>query len=542
MLAPIEHTTRPITLAILAMGGEGGGVLADWIVDLAEHAGYLAQMTSVPGVAQRTGATIYYLEMFPRAGGGGRDPVLALMPVPGDVDIVIASELMEAGRAIQRGLVTPDRTTLIASTSRAFAMTEKIALADGRVDDARLIEACRSAARTLHAFDMAAIAEATGSVISAVLLGALAGAGVLPFPRTAFEAAIRRGGVGVSTSLAAFTAGFEAVHSGVAPPQPAADAGDASPARLPEAIATLVAGAGHAVPPQARALVRAGVLRAADYQDIAYARVYLDRLMPFVAAEQEHGDASCRLLQEVARQLALAMAYEDTIRVAELKIRPSRFERVRQEVKLGSGQILEIAEFMHPRTQEIADTLPAPLGRWLLRTGWARRLIDRTTASGRTVRTTSLTGFLLLYALAALKPLRPRSLRFGIEQRDIDVWLATVLRAAETDYALAVEVAAARTLVKGYGDTHARGRARFDRLVGLLPALAARPDAADRLARLRNAANADESGEALEAAIAELAGGRPSGSDTMAPTPVGNAAGLQRQLRNGVRPGGSDTG
>ena len=65
---------RAITIAILAMGGEGGGVLADWIVDLAEQAGYLAQLTSVPGVAQRTGATIYYLEIFPeiRRGAGTR--------------------------------------------------------------------------------------------------------------------------------------------------------------------------------------------------------------------------------------------------------------------------------------------------------------------------------------------------------------------------------------------------------------------------------------------------------------------------------------
>ncbi|MEX0589461.1 MAG: hypothetical protein WD207_00085, partial [Xanthobacteraceae bacterium] len=108
---------RPISIAVLAIGGEGGGVLADWIAVLAEHSGYRAQATSVPGVAQRTGATIYYLELFPIAAAkaAGRDPVLALMPVPGDVDIVIASELMEAARAVERGLVTPDRTTLIAS-------------------------------------------------------------------------------------------------------------------------------------------------------------------------------------------------------------------------------------------------------------------------------------------------------------------------------------------------------------------------------------------------------------------------------------------
>ena len=209
---------RPITIAIVALGGEGGGVLADWIVDLAQHGGYLAQATSVPGVAQRTGATIYYVELFPKAAAqaAGREPVLALMPMPGDVDVVLASELMEAARAIERGFVTPDKTLLIASTHRVFAMTEKIALADGRADAAALLAACRDAARQLVAFDMAALAEATGSVMSAVLFGALAGSGALPFPRTAFEAAIRRGQVGVNSSLAAFGAGFEAAHAGEA--------------------------------------------------------------------------------------------------------------------------------------------------------------------------------------------------------------------------------------------------------------------------------------------------------------------------------------
>jgi indolepyruvate ferredoxin oxidoreductase beta subunit len=109
---------RPITIAILAMGGEGGGVLADWLVGMAETAGWHAQTTSVPGVAQRTGATVYYLEIFPAnlPGARGRRPVLAMMPTSGEIDLAVASELMEAGRAVQRGLVTPDRTVLVAST------------------------------------------------------------------------------------------------------------------------------------------------------------------------------------------------------------------------------------------------------------------------------------------------------------------------------------------------------------------------------------------------------------------------------------------
>ena len=65
--SPSSIALQPIKIAILAMGGEGGGVLADWIVNLGEENGYFAQTTSVPGVAQRTGATIYYVELFPGA-------------------------------------------------------------------------------------------------------------------------------------------------------------------------------------------------------------------------------------------------------------------------------------------------------------------------------------------------------------------------------------------------------------------------------------------------------------------------------------------
>ena len=42
-----EGPVRAISVAILAMGGEGGGVLADWVVDLGESNGFMAQATSV---------------------------------------------------------------------------------------------------------------------------------------------------------------------------------------------------------------------------------------------------------------------------------------------------------------------------------------------------------------------------------------------------------------------------------------------------------------------------------------------------------------
>jgi indolepyruvate ferredoxin oxidoreductase, beta subunit len=496
-------TVRPITIAVVALGGEGGGVLADWIVDLAQHGGYLAQATSVPGVAQRTGATIYYVELFPKAAAqaAGRAPVLALMPVPGDVDIVLASELMEAARAVERGFVTPERTLLIAATHRVFAMTEKIALADGRVDAAALLAACREAARELVAFDMAALADATGSVLSAVLFGALAGSAALPFPRMAFEAAIRRGQVGVDRSLAAFGAGFEAAQSGGAAVAPAVSI-EQGTRDAPRAMRDLLDAAARDFSGDAQAVVLAGIERLSDYQDNSYARQFLARLARFQDIERQHGDGSGALLAETARQLALTMAYEDTIRVAELKIRSSRFARVREEVRIEDGQILEIAEFFHPRTQEIADTLPAPFGSWLLRTRWARALLDRATRKGRVIKTTSVGGFLLLYALAKLKRLRRRSLRFAAEQAALSHWLNLVAATARADYPLAVGVARMRNLVKGYGDTRERGQAKFDRLMTLIPRLLGRSDSAAVLEALLKAALADEHGEALDKAIA----------------------------------------
>lgn len=496
---------RSINIAILAMGGEGGGVLADWIAELAHANGYIAQATSVPGVAQRTGATIYYLELFPRAAiaAAGKQPVLALMPSPGDVDIVIASELMEAGRAVQRGFVTPDRTTLITSTHRVYAIAERIALSDGRVDEKALREGITLVAKRLVAFDMVAIAEASSSVISAVMFGALAGSQALPFPRAAYEAAIRAGDASAQTSLNAFAAGFDAARSGPdssSAPTPLSP----GPAVHPELQAVL-AEAERTYAGPALDLIRHGILRTADYQDLDYARRYLALLSPVSELERDQGNGGLRLLAETARQLALAMTYEDTIRVAELKIRPARLARVREEVKLGEGQLLDVAEYLHPRLQEIADTLPASLGSWLLRTSWAHTLVERLTASGRVVKTTSLRGFLTLYAVAALKRWRPRSLRFATEHADIARWLDLVRRTAKRDYKLAVEIAEARSLVKGYGDTHERGRARFARLMDAVPRLYGRPDAASALKRLRMAALADESGAALDEALRELA-------------------------------------
>src|SRR5258706_6025662 len=488
-----SQNPKAITVAILAMGGEGGGVLADWIVDIAEHAGYYAQTTSVPGVAQRTGSTIYYVELFPAS---PREPVLALMPVPGELDVVIGSELMEAARAVQRGLVTPDRTTLIASTHRVYSMTERTAMADGRLESAQFIDACAGAAKNFVQADFAQIAEETGSVISASLFGALAATGALPFDRAQFEEAIRKSGVGVESSLAAFSAGFKAAQT----PErvaPSVCAGTIPGPRLQSLAARIK----HEFPQEACDILLTGIQRLADYQDERYAAFYLDQLQ--TVRDVDHGNFE--LLRDTARYLALWMSYEDAIRVADLKTRRTRFERVHREARVDAAQLLQINEFLHPRVQEIADIMPASCGRWLLKPGWARGIVERFTSRGRVLQTTSLSGFLQLYILASLRPLRRKSLRFEHEHKKIAEWLSQIPALAREDYALALEVAECPRLVKGYGDTHLLGSRNFDAVMNALPQLRRMKDAASCVKRLRDAALADDTGEKLSEALREVA-------------------------------------
>ena len=499
-----------ITLAIAAMGGQGGGVLADWIVAIAEQSGYFIQTTSVPGVAQRTGATIYYLELFPEA-AGAPPPILGLMPIPGDVDIVVAAELAEAGRAVQRGIVTPDRTTLIASTHRAYAYAEKSAMGDGRISEAAATAAIRDAAKTLISFDMQALAEAHGTVISATLFGALAGSGALPFPRAQFEAAITGTGKAVDANLAAFAAACERAANPDAAPtaSPSAVTGlEAAPvhAATPE-IAVLVGRIETALPPGMGDTARHGLRRALDFQDPAYGSQYLDRLEHFsrhvqsAAPDRDHD----LLLNAFARHLALWMTYEDTIRVADLKIRRSRFERCRDEVRAGDDEIVHLTEFMHPRIEEVADTLPAPLGRWLLGSEWATALLTRTVLRERKIHTSKLGGFCLMYGLSALRRFRRSSLRFVTEQQRIEAWLTRIETLVTTNYPAAIEVVWCQNLIKGYSDTHARGLANFNRIMETLDRAGLDRITAETVRDCRNAALADENGDRLHAELARVA-------------------------------------
>jgi indolepyruvate ferredoxin oxidoreductase beta subunit len=489
----------PITVLVCALGGEGGGVLSEWLVDAATAAGHSAQSTSIPGVAQRTGATTYYIEVFPipDAQLGGRRPVFSLNPVPGAIDVLASSELLETVRQIGLGMASPERTRVISADSRALTVAEKMPLGDGRLSDAALLATLRGHCRAAELLDVAALARTSGTVISAVLLGAIAAAGVLPLPRAAYEQAIRAGGKGVEASLRGFGAAFEllsqrrvqqaAVRAALAePPAPV----------LPAAVQS-------AFPALVHRFLALGHARLVDYQDEAYAALYVERVARVLDAERvgdPDGSNGYTTTREAARWLALWMAFDDIVRVAALKLRRSRLERVRREVGAREDEVIKLFDHFKPGVAEVAGLLPQLLAARLL--AWDRRRVARGLEAWSLplkLGTHTLLGALMLRVVAAMTGRRRRGSRYAAEQALIERWLAALERGAREHPALGLEIALCGRLIKGYGATNERGKHNLLHLVDHLAAAAGDP--AQRAAAIRaarEAALADEAGTALD--------------------------------------------
>ena len=426
---------------IAALGGEGGGVLAGWLVGCARESGRAVQATSVPGVAQRTGATSYYLEWTAEPVDNTGAPTFAMSPVPACVDVVVASESLEAARMLERGFVTPDLTCLIASTSRVYTTAEKMHMVDGRLDDSLIHALTQTLAREAILMDMESIRKAHQTAISAVLFGAMSGANVLPWSVEACEAVITASGKGVAASLAGFHAARQRAldaKNAVAVEQPV------SPTQLKLAeVCTL------------------GEARCLDYQDAAYATEYRD-LVSQACASQGMSDELTAAWTEGARHLALWMCYEDLIRVADLKTKPERIARIRAEAQARDGQLVRVTEHFKPGIEEIASVLPQRLGRLLIQKTSERQ--KKKFQFGLHVRSTSLWGYLMLRGLARMRPLRRRSLRYHEEATARHAWWEAMRALAPKSPTFGLALAILPQVLKGYGDTQKRGRENYDRL------------------------------------------------------------------------------
>ena len=496
---------QPISILLCALGGEGGSVLADWLVAVARHCEHPAQATSVPGVAQRTGATTYYLEIHPEPSSalGGRRPVLGLNPLPGRLDALVSSELLETSRQIAQGMVSSDRTRVISHNGRTLTTAEKMVMGDGRRDVEQLMQLVASHSLAHHVLDMAALTRQAGTVVSAVMLGCIAASGLLPFGREAYHAVLAGESASARASRKGFDLGFETITRQreqqryldallAAPPTTAA------PALPPEAAA--------AFPADVHEVVALGHARLVDYQGAAYARLYLQRLQAVLDGERAEQTASPHehpITREAARWLALWMAFDDIVRVADLKSRASRIHRVRQEAKAGEHDLLKVYDHFKPGIPEIAGLLPTALARRLLR--WDRQRVARGQgpwAFPIKVATHSFTGLAMLRLLAALRFARHWGSCYADEQAPMAQWLDALVQATRRSPVLGLEVARCGQLVKGYGSTHDRSRQNLQHILthGLTGDTSAE-EQARAIARWRAAALQDEAGQALDQAL-----------------------------------------
>jgi indolepyruvate ferredoxin oxidoreductase, beta subunit len=348
-------------------------------------------------------------------------------------------------------------------------------------------------------------ARQSGSVISAVMLGALAGSGRLPIPPEAFEAAIRAEGKAVDANLRGFASGLAAVQRSTELSPPTAWQKRRQPARA--TLEQLERQALETMPQAAIEIIVEGVRRLAGYQDLAYAQLYLDRLAPIREADLGAA-AGGRLLRETARHLAVRMSFEDVIRVAQAKADPARLARIRADMRPGADEPLVIVDFFKPGIEEMCSLLPPVLARPILglsaRRGWLGKVYW-----GMEVRSNSVTGFLRLKLLASLRRWRRFTHRFAEEQAAIEGWLALIIATAKLSADLALEVADCARLIKGYGATHARGIANYRKIEARIirPALGgsyALPVAIDAVAAARTAALADPEGERLDQTLREI--------------------------------------
>src|SRR6185437_218813 len=208
---------------------------------------------------------------------------------------------------------------------------------------------------------------------------------------------------------------------------------------------------------QARALE--GVRRLVPYQSAAYARLYVDRLKPILEADETAG-AHGKLLKEVARHLAVRMSYEDVVRVAQAKIAPARMARIAREELRAKDEPFSVHDFLKPGIEEMCQLLPPFLARPILRLSARRGWLGRV-YFGMEINSTSIFGYLRFLLLAKMRVLRPFGYRYKQEQTAIEAWLALIGASAKQSTALALEVAECARLIKGYGDTHARGTANY---------------------------------------------------------------------------------
>lgn len=467
-----------IKILIPAVGGQGGGVLTEWIVQAFFLEEYDSQGISLPGLSQRGGSTVYYLEAHPKPESEDQSIIFAQFPVPGEVDLILAQEFLELGRALELGYGS-DKTTIVTSSHRVYSTLEKMPVGSGIYSDENLRKLARGFSSRFIELDALEISKENNMdelSVNAILLGALCESGALPIEKKSFVRSIEMVGVATKASLKAFEVGWEYANNNN---QPSAELSakwrkfvDERADKLDdkENYLSRISKIESDYPENLKEIMAESIYRLIDYQDLEYADKYIDEVNSIRLIDSKIQGTNYILTEQFAKNLALLMSYEDGIRVAELKIKSDRFKRIREEMRLKDDQVFHVVDYLKPDAEEIYGLLPNVLVSPVLsfvesrffRKIWRRK---KPLTMGQTPVTNSFGGYLRLWSLTKIKFLRPYSFRYKKEYKVITAYTQAINKYAPYDYKLACLVAKSVEMVKGYGRVRRRTMDAFYRFL-----------------------------------------------------------------------------
>ncbi|MEM7007853.1 MAG: indolepyruvate oxidoreductase subunit beta family protein [Thermodesulfobacteriota bacterium] len=467
-----------IKVLIPAVGGQGGGVLTEWVVQAFFLEDYDAQGISLPGLSQRGGSTVYYLEAHPKPKTEEKPLIFAQFPVPGEVDIILAQEFLELGRALELGYGS-DKTTIVTSTHRIYSTLEKMPIGSGIYSDENLRKLANAFSTRMIELNALELSKANGMdelAVNGILLGALCESGAVPIDKKSFIKAIEMVGVATNASLKAFEVGWNYAHNnnnGNFTDSTKWDefVEERSSKLLSEekkAYLARIKNIESDYPAQLRQILAESVYRLMDYQDLGYADKYLSEVNNIYVIDQNTKGTNYVLTEAYAKNLALLMSYEDGIRVAELKIKSDRFKRIREEMRVKEDQVFHVVDYLKPDAEEIYGLLPNVLVAPVLsftRTGLFKKIWRRKKplTMGQTPVTNSFFGYLRMLMLTKIKFMRPYSWRYKKEHRLIKRYTESLIKYSSYDNKLAAQIAKSAQMVKGYGRVRRRTMDAFYR-------------------------------------------------------------------------------
>ena len=469
-----------IKVLIPAVGGQGGGVLTEWVVQAFFLEDFDAQGISLPGLSQRGGSTVYYLEAHPKPESEDKSIIFAQFPVPGEVDIILAQEFLELGRALELGYGS-DKTTIVTSTHRIYSTLEKMPIGSGIYSDENLRKLAAGFSSKFIEINALELSKANGMdelAVNAILLGALSASGAVPIDKRSFIRSIEMVGVAVNASLKAFEVGWEYAQMNYDPNIALSskwssfieERANKLEDKEKKDYMARVSNIESEYPENLKEILAESVYRLIDYQDIDYADQYLSEVNSIKIIDAETKGTSYILTELFAKNLALLMSYEDGIRVAELKIKSDRFKRIREEMRVKDDQVFHVVDYLKPDAEEIYGLLPnilvAPVlsftqSRLFKKIWWRKKPLTM----GQTPVTNSFSGYMRLWMLTKIKFLRPYSFRYKKEYKLIKSYTEAINKYASYDYKVACLVAKSAQMVKGYGKVRRRTMDAFYRFV-----------------------------------------------------------------------------